>query len=246
MNPNDANISRRLLLGSGGLRTPEKVDAWKQELDNFAHSIDEILFIPYAIKKWDWYVERIQQADLHVGRKTIGIHTMEDPVDAINNAKAIHVGGGNSFRLLHELQNRNLLQLIREKALSGMLYIGISAGSNMACPTIQTTNDMPIVHTSNFDALNLIDFQINPHYVDGPAHHLNSDGELEPFGGESRDDRLREYHEMNERPVLALYEGSILRVEGDQMTLKGVGGAKLFSPSSEEPILCSSGDEIEI
>jgi dipeptidase E len=116
-----------------------------------------------------------------------------------------------------------------------MVYSGASAGSNLACPTIKTTNDMPIVQPPSFDALSLVSFQINPHYLDpvpGSTHM-----------GETRETRIREFHEENETTVVGLREGAILRVEGDSVLLEGLAGARVFR-RGQEPVEVSPGTEI--
>jgi dipeptidase E len=131
----------------------------------------------------------------------------------LEGAQAVFVGGGNTFRLLKTLQDTGLLQTLAERAREGMLYLGASAGTNIAAPTIRTTNDMPIVQPRSFDALGLVPFQINPHYLDAdPAmRHM----------GETREERLREFLEENDRVVVGLREGAWLRVEGARLRLEG-------------------------
>lgn len=148
------------------------------------------------------------------------LHETSDPRNALERAEAIFCGGGNTFRLLKALYEMDALPLIKERVKSGVVYAGASAGSNLACPTIRTTNDMPIVEPPSFDALGLVGFQINPHYVDplpGSTHM-----------GETREVRLREFHEENAAPVAGLREGAILRVEGASIVLRGVAGARIL------------------
>ena len=222
----------RLLLGSGGLTTDERCDAWVRELSSFLAEGARILFVPYAVQDHDAAVARAIERGLNAGRELTGIHTLPDAAAAVREAEAIFVSGGNTFRLLASLQRHRLLDPIRERVLAGMPYLGISAGTNVACPTIATTNDMPIVWPRSWDALGLVPFQINPHFVPGPAHYA-IDGAMVPYGGETREDRLREYHEENDRPVLAMREGAILRVEGSRATLSGLGGAILLRRGAE-------------
>jgi dipeptidase E len=220
----------RLLLGSGGFSTPERKAAWSKALDQYLGTIEDVLFIPYALADYDKYVAMMMERGFHAGRNLHGIHREKDPKAAIQNAKAIYVGGGNSFRLLAELYRLNLLDSIREKIRAGAPYVGVSAGTNMACPTLKTTNDMPIVMPPSFAALSLISFQINPHYFSGAIHFESGQGSAQKmikYGGETRDDRIREFHEMNDLPVLGLHEGAILKVEGASKVLT-VGEARLF------------------
>ena len=148
------------------------------------------------------------------------LHAVTDKREAVEKAEAIFIGGGNTFRLLKTLYDLDLVDVIRERVMAGVPYIGSSAGSNVAGPTIGTTNDMPIVQPPSFDALGLVPFQINPHYVDpDPAsRHM----------GETREERIVQFLEENPRPVVALREGAMIRVDGDSMLLKGSAGGRLF------------------
>ena len=152
-------------------------------------------------------------------------HLVVDPVAAVQRAEAIFIGGGNTFRLLKTLYDLKLLQPIREVVQGGVPYMGSSAGTNMACPTIRTTNDMPILEPPSFAALGLVPFQINPHFIDADPNSTHK--------GETREQRLAEYLEENETPVVGLREGSWLEVAGEGATLRGKTGAKLFAPASD-------------
>lgn len=216
----------RLLLGSGGFRTPERVSLLGEQMRSFFGSIQELLFIPYAVNDQDGYPARLSKRGLDAGMDLRSIHLEPDPVKAIEQAAGIYVGGGNSFRLLNALYELNLLDPIRQRVEGGLPYLGISAGSNLACPTLMTTNDMPIVQPPSFRALGLVPFQINPHYYQGRSY-LREDNDFVEHFGETRDDRIDEFHEMNDAPVIGLPEGSILRVEGGQVMLIGAP-ARLF------------------
>lgn len=217
----------RLLLGSGGIRTESRLRAWLDEFDQFLGPIRRVVFVPYALADHDGYVKSLTERGFAAGRELLGIHTLGDPQAAIESADAIFVGGGNTFRLLADLYRHDLLGRIRRRVAEGMPYIGVSAGTNVAGPSMKTTNDMPITQPPSFDALGLVGFQINPHYFAGAIHYETAAGML-PYAGETRDDRLREFHEMNDAPILALWEGAILRVEHRTAELKGPEPAKLF------------------
>ena len=149
-----------------------------------------------------------------------GIHRQANPVEAVRQTEAIFIGGGNSFRLLDALYRHGLIDVIRERVLAGVPYLGISAGSNVACPTIRTTNDMPIIQPPDFAAFDLIPFQINPHYLD--AHP-------EGHQGETREERILEFIELNPAAAVAgLREGCMLRVEGDSINLIGEKSLRVF------------------
>jgi dipeptidase E len=180
------------------------------------------LFIPYAAVtfSFDVYEEKVSERFREIGHDIISIHRFSNPVEAVQNASAIVVGGGNTWKLLKMIQDNNLIQLVRHKILAGTPYIGWSAGSNVACPTIKTTNDMPVVEPDSFTAFNLIPFQINPHYLDAnPVGHA----------GETREQRIEEYIEANPGIFVAgLREGTMLILEGDKLTLSGPRKVRTF------------------
>lgn len=181
-----------------------------------------LIFIPYAAVTFpfDEYEEKVRQVFNELNHSIFSIHNISNKKKAIEDAEVIVIGGGNTFALLSRIHENNLLRLIREKVVNGTPYIGWSAGTNLACPTIMTTNDMPIVLPSSFEALNLIPFQINPHY-----HELR----FETQGGETRIERLNEFIGLNpEKIVLGLPEGMLLRQESGQMHAEGSGIAKLY------------------
>lgn len=211
----------KLLLGSGGLSSQERQEAWKIESDRFLGAAQRILFIPYALQDYDKYAEAMLMRGFHVGREFLSIHRVQDPMQAVRSAEAIYIGGGNTFRLLAELYRQGLVEIIRERVRKeSCLYIGISAGTNVSGPSIKTTNDMPITMPPTLEALNLFPHQVNPHYFSGQFYFKRGE-DLIPYAGETRDDRIREFHEMNTGPVIGLWEGSFLRYDGNLVTLGG-------------------------
>ena len=183
----------------------------------------ELLFVPYALADHDGYEAIVTKALEPIAVKVRSIHHCADAALAVEEAKAIFIGGGNSFRLLKTLYDLNLVKIIRQRVLSGDLYyMGSSAGTNMACPTIRTTNDMPIVEPPSLSALSLVPFQINPHYLDPDPNSTHK--------GETREQRITEFHEENEFPVLGIREGSWLEVRGAECHLRGLRSARLFTP----------------
>lgn len=180
------------------------------------------LFIPYAgvTVTWDDYETKVKSRFNEVGHDIVSIHNFDDPVKAVEEAEAIVVGGGSTWNLLRKVKDNKLIEPIRKKVLDGTPYIGWSAGSNLTCPTIKTTNDMPIIDPLGFDALNLIPFQINPHYLD-----KNPDG----HGGETREDRINEFMVLNQDIYVAgLREGTMFVVEGEKMSMIGKKPLRLF------------------
>lgn len=204
-----------LLLFSNSTMAGEPYLAWTRPwLAPFLEGVENIVFIPYAAVDitYDEYTARVNKG-LDTDR-AVGIHTVADKPAAIANADCIVVGGGNTFSLLCRCQEEGLLEAIRASVAAGAKYAGWSAGANLACPTIKTTNDMPIEAPTGLAALGLIPFQINPHFIaEAPQGHA----------GESRVQRIKEFLIRNpELPVLGMPEGSLLRVEGGKYLLNGV------------------------
>jgi dipeptidase E len=184
-------------------------------------SIARVLFVPYALFDCDAYAAKARARFAAMGFGLDSVHDIPGgPVRAVEQAEAIFIGGGNTFRLLDALWRHELVEPIRRCVRAGMPYVGTSAGSNVACPSIRTTNDMPIVEPPTLAALDLVPFQINPHYQDpvpGSTHM-----------GETREQRIVEFHEENTLPVVGLREGAWLLVDGPAVTLQGANGARLF------------------
>jgi dipeptidase E len=190
--------------------------------DFLGDSVRRVLFVPYAgvTIAWDSYTQKVRERFAEIGYELESVHQGSDAAGAVREAEAIAVGGGNTFHLLKAMYDNGLIEPIRERVKDGVPYMGWSAGSNMACPTVKTTNDMPVVEPESFDALDLIPFQINPHYTDEvlPQHQ-----------GETRADRIAEFIEANPNmSVVGLREGGTLRVEGDSMKLLGDKDMRLF------------------
>ena len=192
-----------------------------EAIDEFLAGRKTLHFVPYAIQDHDGYTRAVQEGLVGLGVKVVGIHEKGDPRRAVEDAEVLFVGGGNSFRLVKAVREFGLIEPVRRRVAAGELsYMGSSAGTNMACPTIRTTNDMPIVQPDSFDAFNLIPFQINPHYVDADPTSTHM--------GETRMDRIREFLEENDVAVLGMREGAWLRERGADLHLGGPNGALLF------------------
>jgi len=184
------------------------------------------LFIPYAAVTFSYnlYEEKVSERFNEVGHKIISIHRFSDPAEAVKNASAIAVGGGNTWQLLKTIRENNLIEVVREKVSGGTPYIGWSAGSNVACPTIMTTNDMPVAEPDSFKSFNLIPFQINPHYLDA-----NPEG----HAGETREQRIEEFIEINpDVYVVGLREGTMIHIENNNIHLIGSRNARVFKKGS--------------
>lgn len=186
---------------------------------------ERVTFVPYALADWDGYADRAISALRSFGLDAVSAHRSGDSRRAILDAEVVMMGGGNTFRLLDSLHHLDVLDGLSERVRAGASrYMGASAGTNVACPTIRTTNDMPICLPPGFDALGLVPFQINLHFIDADP--------LSTYMGETRENRIEEFLEENDCPVLALYEGSWLRVSGDRATL--TGPARLFRREGTE------------
>ena len=193
------------------------------ELKTFFAGIDDLLFIPYARPggiSYDGYSKIASTVFSMIGIKIKGIHQFEDAQEALENAQAIFVGGGNTFVLVNELYKQDLMQILKEKVNAGTPYLGTSAGSNICGLTMQNTNDMPIVYPPSYETLEVIPFNINAHYLDPDPTSTHK--------GETRETRIKEFHTYNNIPVLGLREGSWLEVVGEETIIKGKLKARLF------------------
>ncbi len=215
---------RRLLLLSNSTNYGEEYLRYPlPHIKSFlGEKVRRVLFVPYAGVSWSYddYAKKVRERFAEIDYELLSIHEADAPGAAVEKAEAIAIGGGNTFHLLRGLYEANLVDYIRARVQDGMPFIGWSAGSNVACPTIRTTNDMPIVEPPGFAALNLVPFQINPHYTDAT---------IEQHGGETREERLLEFTKVNPRVyVVGLREGTALRIEGDEITLLGEKSARVF------------------
>ena len=221
-----------LLLSSGGNSslTEEQIVELHTQINNLFKGVKRVLFISYAQKKQKEYTNIIREKwwplkDIEL----IGIEEFENPEEAIINSEGIYVGGGNTFLLTKKLQEKNLINSLRNIVMNGVPYMGVSAGTNIACPSMMTTNDMPVVMPKTFQTLGLINFQINTHYHEGNI--WCKEGErFKMHRGETRAKRISEFHQFNDLPVLGLYEGSIIRWKDESGQLL-IGNASIFIPN---------------
>jgi len=216
---------RLLLISSSNVHGHGYLDQPEPEMLVFLGASRRVAFVPFAFRDHAAYTAKIRE---RLGRMDLDVI----PIDDLRNADAIFVGGGNTFRLLKTLYERDLLSPIRDRVRAGLPYLGSSAGTVIAAPTIKTTNDMPIVEPPSFDALGLVNFQMNPHYLDPDP--------LSTHKGETREERIREFLDENDVPVVGLREGSILRVEDGMTTLLGTKTARIFR-RGEEPLEAEPG-----
>lgn len=207
-------------------------------LQEHFNGCSSLLFIPYARPggiSHDEYTKKAAETFAEINISVKGLHEFENPEQAIDEAEAIFTGGGNTFLLVTQLYNNNVMTAIQKAVKNGTPYLGSSAGSNICGLTMQTTNDMPIIYPPSFNTLGLVPFNLNPHYLDpieGSTHM-----------GETRETRINEFHKINPQPVLGLREGSWLEVHGEKVMLKGDLKARLFR-QGHEPEEIETGSDL--
>lgn len=204
----------------------------QSELNNLFKGVSKVLFIPYAKPSgisYDAYTEIAKKGFENLGIEVEGIQCFDNPKDAINNAEGIFVGGGNTFLLVSSLYEHNLLDDLSGVINKGTPYLGTSAGSNICGVNMQTTNDMPIIYPPSFETLSVVPFNINAHYIVADKNSTHK--------GETRETRIKEFHTIQDTPVVGLQEGSWIRVVGEQSTLGGDKDAYLFH-KNEEIVIC--------
>jgi dipeptidase E len=230
------NSNRRILLISNStLHGSGYLDHAESEICDFLKAVRSILFVPFALYDRDAYETLARERFKGMGRALKSVHQTENMTRAVEQAEAVFIGGGNTFRLLKALYDFDLFAPIRRRVAEGMPYIGSSAGSNVSCPTIKTTKDMPIVQPASFDALGLVSFQISPHYQDPDPNSTHM--------GETQEERIIQFLEENTTPVVGLREGAMLRVEANSIVLKGITGARIFR-RGQPPIETEPGTEL--
>jgi dipeptidase E len=226
---------RALLLSSSVCHPTGYLDHAEEEIRDLLGAVRRVMFLPYALFDRDAYAAKAAERFGKMGYAVDPAHRTADPIDAIENAEAVFVGGGNTFRLLKALYELDLLEPLRRRAREGMPYIGASAGSNVAGMTIGTTNDMPIVQPPTFEALGLVNFNLNPHYLDPDPASTHK--------GETRDERIAQFLEESVTPVVALREGAMLRIDSHTVTVRGKDGGRLFR-RGRKPVEIETGEDL--
>jgi len=229
------SLQRILLISNSTVYGRGYLDHVEQEIKVFLGEAKRILFFPYALYDRDGYGAKAKARFAAMGYALESAHATRDVRMAIEQTDAIFIGGGNTFRLLKALQDLELLDPIRCKVKSGTPYIGSSAGSNVAGPTIKTTKDMPIVQPRSFDSLGLVPFQISPHFQDPDPDSIHM--------GETQEERILQFLEENETPVVGIREGAWLLIKGGAVALKGENGARIFRGGAS-PVEAKTGDNI--
>ncbi|HST29996.1 MAG TPA: dipeptidase PepE [Chthoniobacterales bacterium] len=229
------SAARILLISNSTVHGRGYLDHVEAEIRNLLGPAKSVLFFPYALFNRDDYAAKAKARFKAMGYELESAHAQKNPATAIDGTDAIFIGGGNTFRLLKALQDLNLLDPIRHRVGNGTPYIGSSAGSNVAGPTIKTTKDMPIVQPRSFNSLGLVPFQISPHFQDPDPNSIHM--------GETQEERILQFLEENETPVVGMREGAWLWCENGAVTLKGETGARIFR-RGETPVEAKPGDDI--
>lgn len=217
-----------LIASTSTVYSGEYLDYLTNEMSELFKDTDEVIFIPYARPggiSHDEYTEKAAKTFNKIGKKLIGLHTFDNPAEALSNAKGAFTGGGNTFVLVSALYRLELMKPLREAIFNGLPYMGSSAGSNICGVSMQTTNDMPIVYPSSFKTLGVIPFNLNPHFLDPEPNSKHM--------GETRETRIAEFHTQSTVPVIGLREGSWLRVKGEEIVLNGQLNARVFEQGKE-------------
>lgn len=228
-------MSQLLLISNSTVHGRGYLDHVEPEIKDFLGHRTRVVFVPYALHDRRAYAVQVETRLRMIGLEFTSVHDVSNASRAIAESEVIFIGGGNTFRLLHELHRNELIEPIRRAVGNGALYIGSSAGSIVACPSLKTTKDMPIVEPMSFEALRLVPFQISPHYLDPDPTSTHM--------GETQEQRIIQFLEENEEPVVGLREGSFLRVEHDLVVLKGPHSARIFRRGIQ-PLEVSSGTNL--
>jgi len=230
-------MTRRILLISSSTCHPTGyLDHAEPEIRDFLGATRRVLFFPWALRNCDAYAAKVRERLGRMDFEVESAHDAPDPVRAVEDAQAVFVGGGNTFRLLKKMYELDLLVPLRRRVWEGMPYVGSSAGSNVACATIRSTNDMPILEPPSLAALAIVPFNLNPHYLDPDPTSTHK--------GETREERIAQFHEENDQAVVGLREGAMLRIEGETVSLRGIARARLFR-KGEPAAEFDSGDRLD-
>jgi dipeptidase E len=228
-----------ILASTSTLYGEEYLDYLKPRISILFQGITEIIFVPYARPggiSHDEYTQKAASVFATLGISVKGLHTFDDPVLAVEQGKGFFTGGGNTFLLVKQLHELQLMKPLQKAVEKGIPYLGASAGSNIGGVNMKTTNDMPIVYPPSFDTMGLIPFNLNPHYLD-PIPGLQ-------HNGETRETRIKEFHTQNSIPVVGLREGSWIRVAGSEITTEGGAASRIFE-QGKEPYEVAPGTKLE-
>jgi len=225
-------MKRALLISNSTLYGSGYLDHAEGEIVDFLSRARKISFVPFAAYDRGRYTLQARQRFERMGFELTSAHDVSNPRRCIQQSDAVFIGGGNTFRLLKCLYDFGLLDAIRDAVEDGLPYVGSSAGAIVAGPSLRTTKDMPVVQPPSFDALGIVNFQISPHYLDPDPNSTHM--------GETQEERILQFLEENDAPVVGLREGAMVRIEGETVTLKGITGARVFrkgvAPEEVKPV----------
>jgi dipeptidase E len=231
-----SNPKRLLLISNSTQHGGGYLDHVESEIREFLGTVRQLLFVPFALFDQDAYADLARARFERMGYSLNSLHRESDSLRAVESADGVFVGGGNTFRLLNSLYYSGVMPALRAQVARGIPYVGSSAGSIVACPSLKTTKDMPVVEPPSFEALGLVDFQISPHYLDPDPSSTHM--------GETQEQRIQQFLEENNLPVVGLREGSFLRVESGSTVLKGRLAARLFR-RGHSPLEVQPGSELQ-
>jgi len=234
--PPVATENQLLLISNSTQHGGGYLDHAESEIRELVGRRSRVLFVPFALRDRRAYATKLAERLNAMGLNATSVHDVSNMKRAAHEAEVIFVGGGNTFRLLKELYDHDLIEPIRRAVSEGALYIGSSAGSIVAGPTLKTTKDMPVVQPPSFDALGLVPFQISPHYLDPDPAAMHM--------GETQEERILQFLEENDAPVVGLREGSMLRVQRSSVRLRGPHGARIFR-GGQAPLEAKSGADLQ-
>jgi dipeptidase E len=226
---------RLLLISNSTVHGRGYLDHVEKDIRNLVGRANRTLFIPFALQDRAAYAAKARDRFREMGLSLTSVHDVSNIARAVDETEAVFIGGGNTFRLLKGLYDSGLLDPIRRRVRAGMPYIGSSAGSIVACPSLRTTKDMPVVQPPSFDALGLVRFQISPHYLDPDPSSTHM--------GETQEERILQFLEENDPPVVGLREGSSLRIQDGAITLLGPHTARIFL-RNETPVESPAGSDL--
>src|SRR5882762_4222343 len=229
------SVRRLLLISNSTVHGGGYLDHAEEEIRNLVGSGSRVVFVPFALSDRRDYAAKAEERFHAMGLSLTSVHDVSHMVRTVEEADAIFIGGGNTFRLLKGLQEHHLVDPIRRRVAAGVPYIGSSAGSIVACPSLKTTKDMPVVQPLSFEALDLVPFQISPHYLDPEPSSTHM--------GETQEERIMQFLEENEETVVGLREGSILLVRDAALVLKGPTTARIFR-RGEKPFEVTPGSNL--
>jgi len=231
-----ANTNQLLLISNSTQHGGGYLDHAESEIRDFVGRRTEVLFIPFALHDRRAYAAKVEARLREMGLSVRSVHDLSNVPRAVQETEIVFVGGGNTFRLLKGLYDHDLIDPIRQRIAAGGVYVGSSAGSIVACPTLRTTKDMPIVQPRSFAALDLVPFQISPHYLDPDPTSTHM--------GETQEERIQQFLEENEAPVIGLREGAMIRVQNGAVHLKGLQGARIFR-REHKPVEVKAGTNLQ-